>query len=786
MSFQKIFTAFLFALICIHCPAQLPLSGFIPGAVNAPYTDRYDALVWGGKIRGEYTYRWEIPQFPQMGEETNSYLFLNAYRQMLPDTFEIFCIVKDIHSADSIVLQKRVFLQKFAGFYEGMPGSNVTTRYFIKGADNLLSFFTENRTEDISSLNIEVEGLPSSYFRVPESRPADNHYYLYFNAPVTGKFKVKYLLKDQAGNLLDTYSQIIEVRDESDNGYVQFYDSFFPGELPDIQVTGDLPFDKVVYDFWVTDPSAVSRHFVKEVTTRVAEIDILYDLYRTEIPGTYEIFGDITLDDNRVIRFSKTYTVYPESTLLALGTAYGCKGDTITLPFFYKKVISDTRFTSIGGSIYFAPEKLQATGIRYGKKTDGGAFSQGSPSGSSEGWSMGVGFFSDFPENGDTILLLDFVIKETGNHFVWFAENNSTAGWFDCETGGVNPAADAGFSFTSVEGIAHAFSFTPVVSDERFTYQWTFGSKTDNSMQPVFRADSGKLKNEVCLTISRQPDCSAKFCDSVYSVQTNLFSISGILKGTNGESVAGNIFAYRESGGLFIPSAKAVAGPDGRFRIDSVEASAYLLLGIPDDHFYNAAFYFGEGLRSRANRINVTGNVTEVDFVLERKKVTDGISVEGKFNTDSVSGNYIRLFQSVYGYIPSVVFLTGDAGQIIDWTILGSDNSYRFSFPSGENQVTASMGRVTDELVRVHSASGRIDEVITRQRIYPVPFREKVIIEMEEEGYAELSALNGQSVLKFYLVTGINNIDAETLPAGVYLLRLNKNSGDEIFQVVKF
>ncbi|MCB9230789.1 MAG: T9SS type A sorting domain-containing protein [Bacteroidia bacterium] len=168
---------------------------------------------------------------------------------------------------------------------------------------------------------------------------------------------------------------------------------------------------------------------------------------------------------------------------------------------------------------------------------------------------------------------------------------------------------------------------------------------------------------------------------------------------------------------------------------------------------------------------NITYSVSssiQVDYQWEK----DGNAISGATSSTysltnaqpSDGGNYVSHVQ--------YEVITGDSNDFLT----------PYFFPNGPDTVQADLALSFGQLIVDYNLCmgiGFAEELETEMRIWPNPARESLIVEWNEtwgEGQAELWGLQGNSLAKWVLIPGKNNLKLKGIPPGIYLLKLNRGS----------
>ncbi|WP_028980954.1 T9SS type A sorting domain-containing protein [Sporocytophaga myxococcoides] len=770
----------LLLLINLKAIAQTPLSGFIPGGdtifLEKGETRTLRPVAFGGiKPASGYTYSWySIPSDINL-TRSNSYLLVKSTAATSQE-FEIFCKITDANGT-SIILQQHIVQTDIVPM---LVNTKEVTLHAFATKPKTLEILGDN-SQSLSGYMVEISGSASSF--VKEVSHADRVTYS-LEASTPGKYQVTFTLKDQNRKFISSLTRNIEVAPSSAQGMVilnsvyayndsQFYEFVLPGQeqLDSVQWKTDEPNSPFFGTEWKTDTEIYTWYngnYYQSGST-----------YGFTVPGTYTRQCRVFLHDGRIIPLSGTFTVKNEEGI-SIGSVQGCVGDTVILPATFKGLTNEYNMTNYASLINFDSTILFPIQVIPGKKVE--AFSV-------QIQNMNTLYASDnvlnqnVYEPGDTLYFLHFRILKKGRSAVVATHNRNRQLAYPGEV----YTEDATFTVNDVPGIPMVYQLQPDNSSANSKYTWTYGilnPLTSNEMNPVISHNGPGSNQEICLQIRGTEECFSKACSTITVSPESLYSISGVLENDLRKGINGEVIAYLIKDGNYYPAGRDTVDANGSFKIENLAKGNYVLLGIPSTSAYKAAYYFDEGLRTNANTIPVTGNVTGINFMLDSRSVMPPASViNGSFPKDSKTLQYQSLFESFHGTLPSIIFLTNNRGEIVDWTKMDANNNYTFSDPGNEQLLIASFGRVPDELTNNFLLTGIAPAEEVEYKVYPNPFQQEIIIDCQFDFQAELYNFIGQKVDEFTLSKGKNEINLEHLDSGIYLLN---TKGDKTLKIIKY
>ncbi|MBO9702434.1 MAG: T9SS type A sorting domain-containing protein [Sporocytophaga sp.] len=770
----------LLFFINIKSIAQTPLSGFIPGGdtifLEKGETKTLRPVVFGGvKPAKGYTYSWySIPSDINLNR-TNSSILVKSTTSTSKE-FNIFCKITDANGT-SITLQQHILETDIVPM---LVNTKEATLHAFATISKTLEILGDN-SQSLSGYTVEISGSASSF--VKEVSHADRVTYS-LEAPMPGKYQLTFTLKDQNRKFISSLTRNIEVAPSSAQGMVilnsvysyndsQFYEFVLPGQeqIDSVQWKTDEPNSPFFGTEWKTDTEIYTWYngnYYQSGST-----------FGFTVPGSYTRQCRIFLHDGRIIPLSGTFIVKNEEGI-SIGSVQGCVGDTVIVPATFKNLTNEYNITNYATVISYDSTMLFPIQVIPGKKVE--AFSV-------QILDMNTMYASDnvlnqnIYEPGDTLYFLHFRILKKGRSAIVASHNRNRQLTYPGEI----YTEDATFTVNNVPGIPMLYQLRPNNSSVNSKYTWTYGTEntlTSNEMSPVISHKGPGSNQEICLQIRGTEECFSKGCSTITVSPESLYSISGILENDLRKGIAGEVIAYLIKDGNYYPAGRDTVDANGSFKIENLAKGNYVLLGIPATSIYKAAYYFGEGLRANANTIAVTGNVTGINFMLDSRSVTPPASViSGSFQRDSTTIQHQTLFESFHGTLPSIIFLTNNRGEIVDWTKMGQNNNYTFSDPGNEQLLIASFGRVPDELTHNFILTSIAPAEEIQYKVYPNPFHQEIIIDCQFDFEAELYNFIGQKVDEFTLSKGKNEINLEHLDSGIYLLNTN---GNKTLKIIKY
>lgn len=781
MKKTQLYLFFILALfINLKAIAQTPLSGFLPGG-DTIFLEKGEnkmlrpAVFGGAKPANGYTYSWYSVPYDVNLIKTNYYILVKSSRATTQN-FDMFCKITDANG-NSITLKQHIVQTDILPILVNRPEE---TLHAFATIPQTLEILGDN-SQSLSGYTLETSGSASSF--VKEISHADKVTYS-LEIPFPGKYQLKFTLKDPNGKFVSSISRNIEVAPSSAQGIVildsvysrndsQFYEFILPEQeqIDSVQWKTDDPISPFFGTEWKTDTLLYTwysgNYYQNGVTLGFT------------VPGTYTRQCRIFISGGRIITLSRTFVVKNEEGIL-IGSAQGCVGDTVILPATFKGLTNEYNISHYNSIINFDSTMLFPVQIIPGKKAE--TFSV-------QMYNMSTMVAVDNTANqniyepGDTLYFLHFRILKKGRAAVVASNNRNRELTYPGEV----YTEDATFTVDNVPGIPMVYQLQPGNSSVNNKYTWNYGvgnTITSNEMKPIISHNGPGSNQEICLQIRGIEECFSRACSTITVAPESLYSISGILENDLRKGIDGEVIAYLIKDGNYYPAGRDTVDANGSFKIENLRKGEYVLLGIPATLAYKAAYYFGEGLRANANTIPVTGNVTGINFMLDSRSDTSPSSViSGTFQKDSTTLQHQTLFESFHGTLPSIIFLTNNRGEIVDWTKMDANNNYVFSDPGNEQLLKASYGRVPDELAHNFILTGIAPAEEIEYKVYPNPFHQELIIDCQFDFKAELYNFIGQKVDEFTLSKGKNEINLEHLDSGIYLL---KTKGDKTHKIIKY
>lgn len=793
---MKLFTHILIFLLLIAgqiCLAQDALSAFFVNGdttYQSPNATGNAQVIATGGVKPEegYIYKWwsEPEGVVPYGENRDSEKFTSSGTE----DFDIFCVVYDANG-DSVQLQQHVVRSytKNVALFQDDPVTHVFTGQDL--AIDLLSLHSPS----ISGYSMEYQATGNEGAILTKTSPTS----YVFHSDRPGVSTVHFILKYE-GVEVARYSRLITVGDPEVGALMTFPSFYSLGNddpatkkylEPEVWFLEDNLSGTVTWSS--TDPN------IQTITTE--EFEVVNHKMQTSFrfhPGSesssiYTLQAEIMLDNGQEITLSEGYYFENQARIKAMPTQ-GCEGEIVQIPIIFKDLQYLHHVEVFDLEVKYDASNLKLTGL-HNNSFDSSPFLDIHEITDSS-LRVNHGFYSPnynddvygfkYYERDGTIITLDFLVLKEGAHEVEVIphhENLSAPGIVD--NGVVEGRAHEGKNTTidviGVSGLPMVKQVAPSPYIDSFHYEWETEAGTHE--EPVLSVGAGE---NTCLNIEDTQGCEISTCVEVDQPEDNLFSISGKLLNQEQHALQGEVYAYLLQDGEYYPAGKSGTNSEGYFTVENLIEGDYVLLGLPQQEDYNAAYYYGEGIRDKAVSISVTGNVTDVDLVLSEKAGTTGEVFSGTFEKDSLTEYHENIFEEFYGELPSVVFMTDDNGGVIDWSVMDENNNYSLMNYTDESALHAYYGRVPDELMYDFSLTPLFStKSEVEAEVYPNPFHREVVVETNEDVHLKCINAEGVSVLERDLPGGKSTVEVSSLSAGHYTIVIRGDRLMKAFKLIK-
>lgn len=785
-------------ILSIALQAQRPLSGLLLGGDTLkkfPNSSiRLHALAWDGNTSSEYTYSWKtIPQIKdRQGQDieigTSDTRILPV--SISPSLFKVICTVKDANN-DSVQLEQVIKADpKATVITEEKPRPHTFTGY-----DYAFDFGnTSYLVTDDPDYTINVSGSGASYVREEVVNGDIVHI---FNSDAAGEYTLNFDLLYQQ-EIIHTYSRTMIVGDAqkgavfANKGHGTIRSNGLREHIAlDIRFLDDNVSGTV--DFYTDEPN--SQPDGREEFTVVDHKMVLTDnpdtYFHSYDSTEYTITADIHMDSGEQFEISKHMTFTGPAEVYTPNIS-ACKGDTVIIPITYRNITPEMEiqffdlivtvqqglnpisiYNSDSKNHYWQTQVETLESNIEGKRV----FTLIHPHYSYQNPELSYSIWKLNPyQNNDTIIFIKAVVEKDGvyelraetasyGHFINMPHNEHTGTLTALKSEGENTTINT----AHIKGLQNIVKLESQPFSSDFSYTWKHNNTKEHGSDTY--VDARTEDQQVTLEIEDLNGCKATFKQSVLKETDNLYSIAGILRDENNTPLSGEIIAYQLIDGNYYPSGKDET-TDGTYLIENLAAGDYILMGVPDNSDYNAAYYYQEGLRTNANQIAVTSDITDVDLVLTEKEPTNGKLLEGVFTQDSTTNAQETVFESFHGSLPQIVFLTNDNDEIINTATLGTDGSYSIASDVNYTHFTASHGLVTELLKDDFVVLSTGNDLLLNMDVFPNPFSSQLKVKLPEEALITIYDVKGILVKEMEGSKGLNLLQTASLKPGFYIISI--------------
>ncbi len=510
------------------------------------------------------------------------------------------------------------------------------------------------------------------------------------------------------------------------------------------------------------------------------------------LTGSFHMDSGEKFEIERQMSFTGPAEVYtPDFT--------ACKGDTVILPITYHNITKEMQLQFFDLDVLLN-EGLKVIGIKEGNaknvnsqmrvKTletnleDSRAFQlttweyyihRNQPSDFHNKWHL------NYYSNNDTIAFVKVKVLKDGEYTLMIEPlvfdyydnmpHNDRQGTLTA----LQPEGEAtSITSTKVKGLHNIVRLDNEPASSNLNYTWSYNNT--EAYESSTYVDVRSSDQTVQLSIEDQHGCIASFEHIVLTENEDLYSISGVLRDENNNALTGEVIAYQLIDGAYYPAGKDETNTDGTYKVENLIAGEYILMGVPNNQTYNAAYYYLEGLRTNANQLSVISDIVDVDLVLPEKENIDGNLLEGIFIKDSITISYENAFQTFHGTLPNIVFLTNENNEIINTTTLGTNGNYSIMSDENHTKLTASYGLISELLKENFLIQSTEKEAMLNLNIYPNPFSSYLQMTLDEAAHIKIYNMKGIMLKEELGDKGINTLHTDDLKPGFYIISITGNN----------
>jgi hypothetical protein len=794
----------IFLSVSFFVNAQTPIRAFLTGG-DPLYTENMkqvndwplmdDAIVKVVSPAPLSGYRFKWHTSPGGISFIDGDNFIQFSADDAPPEFDVYCTVTDITTEDSLILHKRISRERYPyikfesnNVFEWLPYSKQYYTYTeIPDTVRLFNLYYDFGSPDYQ---LEITGSAKPFISRITDAADKRAIYLSLNFPQPGIFDASFTIKDSSGNKISSFSVNIYAVENKNAVYMVLGEKYRKTrQLNPILRSEKKNFLGAAIE-WTTDQPGFENYKISEFVNigidtpdlQMYEHTSILD-FNGETPGRFNLSANVKFRDGSEYAVTMPYNLITEKPVIFTPDVVGCRGDTIVVPVIFKNLSEELKLDRISIVLRINLEKLLPAGVRPSGKTHklDAEFYDGSDTArffNIDAWSPA------YYSGNDTICYIYLLAGDSAINRLEFPFNLV----YESIPGSVSTLGNYDFESAVIEGFPMVRQFTPVVPENGMSYKWTYYNDSSVTTGPEPNYISFQ-KQGVPLTVcmSRgKTGSSCRHCETLESVKDTLYSISGRLINPGRAGIAGEVIAYLNTDNKFLPVGIASVS-EGDFFIGNLKPGDYVLLGIPKDSAYNAAYYFNEGIRSSSEKIRLTGNVTDVDFVLPASETnSSGLEIQGMFTELPELDFHEKVFEKIYGTYKSVAFLTDENNVILDWTTLSVNNEYVLTNPSEKQSLKVSVGKTEKEYINYHNIVGRMNSIVADLKISPNPFSDELLISNGEEGVAEFYNQSGGKVLSVNLQPGQNKVCTADLSSGMYFLKIVYASGAELLKIIRY